>query len=63
MYVHVYMWVCACSCGCPKGPKKGVRLPGTAVIGTSKAAWCGWWEQNLNPLEEEQVFLNTKPSL
>lgn len=52
MYVPVYMWVCACSCGCPKGPEEGVRLLGTAAIGTSKAAWCGWWEHNLNPPKE-----------
>lgn len=27
------------------------------------AAWCGSWELNLCPLEEQQVFLTTDPSL
>ena len=44
------------------GHNKGVGSPGTRVTNSCELP-CGCWELNPGPLQEQQVFLTTEPSL
>lgn len=48
---------------CPKRPEEGVRFPETEVLLTVVSCHMGVRNQNSGPLEEQQEFLTTKPSL
>ena len=37
-------------------PKRGVRTPGTEIIDVCEPPW-EYWELNLGPLQEQQLFL------
>lgn len=39
---------------CPQMPEKGIVFPGTGVIDSYKLP-CGYWEQNLDLSQYEQV--------
>jgi hypothetical protein len=41
---------------------EGVKCPGTGATDSCELP-CGYWELNLDPLEEHPVLLTTKPSL
>lgn len=64
--IHVYMCVCACACAmcacCLKRSEGGIGFRGTGVTDS-----CGlpyrFWEPNSTPLQEQQMLLNTVPSL
>lgn len=43
-------------------PEEVVRIPETGVI-DSQGLPCGCWKLNLGSLQEQQVFVTTKPSL
>jgi len=46
-------------------PKEDIRFPGTKLQlpQSGCAPWCGFWEYNWGPLEEESVSLTTEVSL
>ena len=70
LFYFMYMSVCRhgwmatiplCAWG-PQRPKEGLRSPGTRVIHSFKSPR-GFWELNLDPLQEQQVFLTAEPLL
>jgi hypothetical protein len=51
---HVHAW-------CPQRPEDCISSPGTEVIrGCELPSGC--WDSNLDPLEEQQMFLTTEAS-
>lgn len=57
---------CVCVCIIPVAasgsPEEGVGSPETGVTGGYESA-CAFWEQNLDPLQEQLLLLITDPSL
>ena len=53
--------VCTQECSYPQRPEEGIRSDEAGIIGGWEP-WCGHWELNLGPLEEQQVLLTTEPS-
>ena len=47
---------------CSRRPKEGTESPGTGVPDGCEPPY-GFWELNLSPLEEQQVFLTTESYL
>lgn len=59
MYVCVSVWVSVCDCKC-LWPLIPLELELQVAMSW---VWYGCWELNSGPLEEQYMFLTTKPSL
>lgn len=44
----------------PGGPEEGIRSPETGIADNGKQPG-GCWELNLDPLQEQQLFLTSEP--
>lgn len=59
-FACMYVWV-PLTCLVPMENRKG-GYPRTGIADICKPP-CGYWESSLGPLQEQQVFSTTKPSL
>lgn len=58
---HIYLCMVSVH-GTLGGQKKGIILPGSEVT-SGCGPLCGCWELNQGALEEQSMFLTTKPTL
>lgn len=64
MCLSVCLHVCSCTTcvQCLRRPDKGVRSLGTGIL-SGLVLLYGFWDSNLDSLEEQPVFLTAEPSV